>query len=60
MINCMQCDDLFRAAGDAKEAVPEWVRIRKVDIAIADIDGNGQPDSIVFHIDNPGGENHAN
>ena len=26
---------------------------------LADIDGNGQPDLVVFHVDNPGGENHG-
>jgi hypothetical protein len=28
-------------------------------VALADIDGNGHPDVVVFHIDNPGGENHG-
>jgi len=28
-------------------------------IAVADLNGNGQPDLIVYHIDNPGGENHG-
>ncbi len=28
-------------------------------IAVADVDGNGQPDLIVFHIDHPSGGNHG-
>ena len=28
-------------------------------IAIADLDGSGRPDVVIFHIDNPGGENHG-
>jgi hypothetical protein len=28
-------------------------------IAVADINGNGRPDLVVFHIDNPGGDNHG-
>src|SRR5439155_1890 len=28
-------------------------------IAVADLNGDGQPELIVFHIDNPSGENHG-
>ena len=28
-------------------------------VAVADINRNGRPDLIVFHADNPGGENHG-
>jgi hypothetical protein len=28
-------------------------------IAVADINGNGRPDLVVFHLDNPGGDNHG-
>jgi Common central domain of tyrosinase len=28
-------------------------------IAVGDIRGSGQPDLVVFHVDNPGGENHG-
>jgi hypothetical protein len=42
-------------------AVPGWfgAEDQGAGIALADIDGNGQPDLVVFHIDNPGGENHG-
>jgi hypothetical protein len=41
--------------------VPGWFgsEDQGADIAIADISGNGRPDLVVFHIDNPGGENHG-
>jgi hypothetical protein len=28
-------------------------------IAVGNINGNGRPDLVVFHVDNPGGENHG-
>jgi hypothetical protein len=28
-------------------------------VVAADISGNGRPDLVVFHIDNPGGDNHS-
>jgi hypothetical protein len=28
-------------------------------VALRDIDGSGHPDLVVFHVDNPGGENHG-
>jgi flagellar basal body rod protein FlgC len=28
-------------------------------VAVADVNGNGRPDLVVFHIDNPSGENHG-
>ncbi len=42
-------------------AVPGWFGAENqgADIAVFDINGNGQPDLVVFHIDNPGGENHG-
>ena len=42
-------------------AVPGWfgAEDQGADIAIADISGNGRPDLVVFHIDNPGGDNHG-
>jgi hypothetical protein len=41
--------------------VPGWFGAENqgAGIAIADISGNGRPDLVVFHIDNPGGENHG-
>jgi peptidoglycan hydrolase-like protein with peptidoglycan-binding domain len=42
-------------------AVPGWFgsEDQGADIAIADISGNGRPDLVVFHVDNPGGDNHG-
>lgn len=43
------------------QAIPGWFGTSNQggDIAIADINGNGQPDIVVLHIDNPSGENHG-
>ncbi len=43
------------------KAVPGWFGSQNqgADIAVADVNRNGQPDLVVFHIDNPGGENHG-
>jgi hypothetical protein len=42
-------------------AVPGWFgsEDQGADIAVADVTGNGRPDLVVFHVDNPGGENHG-
>ena len=42
-------------------AIPGWfgAEDQGAGVAIADINGNGRPDLVVFHIDNPGGENHG-
>lgn len=47
--------------GARVRAVPGWFgsEDQGADIAIADISGNGRPDLVVFHVDNPGGENHG-
>jgi len=44
-----------------RKIVPGWFGAENqgAGIAIADISGNGQPDLVVFHVDNPGGENHG-
>lgn len=41
--------------------IPGWfgAEDQGAGLAIADINGNGRPDLVVFHIDNPGGENHG-
>jgi len=41
--------------------VPGWfgAEDQGAGIAIADINGSGRPDLVVFHLDNPGGENHG-
>jgi hypothetical protein len=43
------------------KAVPGWfgAEDQGADIALADVSGNGLPDLVVFHVDNPGGENHG-
>lgn len=45
----------------ARVSVPGWFGAANqgADIALADISGNGRPDLVVFHVDNPGGENHG-
>lgn len=45
----------------AIHAVPGWFGSENqgAGVALADIDGNGRKDLIVYHIDNPGGENHG-
>ncbi len=52
------------AAGDpsswsAVKAIPGWWGATNAggDVALADLDGNGMFDLVVFHIDNPSGEN---
>jgi hypothetical protein len=39
--------------------VPGWFgfETQGTDVALGDIDGNGRPDLVVFHIDNPPGDN---
>ncbi|NPD21912.1 trypsin-like peptidase domain-containing protein [Corallococcus exiguus] len=41
--------------------VPGWFgwEDQGADIAVADLNHSGRPDLLVFHIDNPGGENHG-
>ncbi|WP_417915660.1 hypothetical protein [Candidatus Electronema sp. JM] len=43
------------------KAVPGWFgwENQGAGVALADINGNGSQDLIVYHIDNPGGENHG-
>ena len=43
------------------KAIPNWFGAENQGggIAVADLNGDGQPELIVFHIDNPGGENHG-
>ncbi|WP_437683932.1 C1 family peptidase [Sorangium sp. So ce131] len=67
-----QCgiDSTFPFWGAQKVVLPDYANVRPVpgwfgsedqgaDIAVADLNGNGRPDLVVFHIDNPGGENHG-
>jgi flagellar basal body rod protein FlgC len=45
----------------AIKAVPGWFGAENqgAGVALADINGNGSQDLVVYHIDNPGGENHG-
>ncbi len=49
------------AAVNPRKIVPGWfgAEDQGAGIAIADINGNGRPDLVVFHLDNPGGQNHG-
>ena len=57
----------LNAAGDVTggwskiKAVPSWFGAENqgAGVALADINGNGTQDLIVYHIDNPGGANHG-
>jgi hypothetical protein len=42
-------------------AVPGWfgAEDQGAGIALADVNGNGRQELLVFHVDNPGGENHG-
>ena len=46
--------------GDLKP-VPGWfgAQDQGAGIALPDLDGSGRPDLVVFHVDNPSGENHG-
>jgi subtilisin family serine protease len=46
---------------DSPRLIPGWfgAENQEGDIAVADISRNGRADLLVFHIDNPGGENHG-
>lgn len=46
---------------DSPRLIPGWfgAENQEGDIAVADISKNGRQDLLVFHIDNPGGENHG-
>ncbi|HEX8694996.1 MAG TPA: galactose oxidase-like domain-containing protein [Longimicrobium sp.] len=41
--------------------VPGWFghETQGAAVAVADVSGNGRPDLVVFHLDNPAGENHG-
>jgi hypothetical protein len=47
--------------GARVRAVPGWFgwEDQGADIALFDINANGRPDLVVFHVDNPGGDNHG-
>jgi len=57
----------LNAAGDVTggwsevRAVPGWFGWENQGggVAVSDIDGNGRKDLVIYHIDNPGGENHG-
>jgi len=47
--------------GSNLRVVPGWFgnEDQGADIAVADINGNGRPDLVAFHVDNPAGANHG-
>ncbi len=49
------------AVVNQRKPVPGWfgAEDQGAGIVIADINGSGRPDLVVFHLDNPGGENHG-
>jgi thermitase len=60
-INALKAVQSSQARWDAPQLIPGWfgAEDQDGDIAINDISGNGKVDLLVFHIDNPGGENHG-
>lgn len=54
-------DEITRIRSLYGVLVPGWFgeETQGADIAVADISGNGKPDLVIFHIDNPAGENHG-
>jgi hypothetical protein len=49
------------ASWSGTNLVPRWFgwENQGAGIAVADLDGNGRMELVVYHIDNPGGENHG-
>jgi thermitase len=60
-INARKAIVAAQSRWDAPQLIPGWfgAEDQEGDIAIADISRNGRPDLLVFHIDNPVGENHG-
>ena len=60
-INALKAVQAARLRWDGPRMIPGWFGSENHggDIAVADISHNGRPDLLVFHIDNPGGENHG-
>jgi len=60
-INALKAVRAASMRWDSPHIIPGWFGAKDQggDIAIADISRDGRPDLLVFHIDNPGGENHG-
>ena len=60
-INALKAVQAAQIFWDNPRLVPGWFghENQEGDIAIADISKSGRPDLLVFHIDNPKGENHG-
>jgi thermitase len=60
-INALKAVQSARSRWDSPRLIPGWfgAEDQEGDIAVADISRNGRQDLLVFHIDNPGGENHG-
>jgi subtilisin family serine protease len=61
-INALKAVQAAPLRWDSPRLIPGWfgAEDQEADIAVADISRNGRQDLLVFHIDNPGGENHGN
>jgi thermitase len=60
-INALKAVKAAQLRWDSHRLIPGWfgAENQEGDIAVADISRNGRQDLLVFHIDNPGGENHG-
>jgi len=60
-INALKAVQTALLRWDSPRLIPGWfgAEDQEGDIAVADISRNGRQDLLVFHIDNPGGENHG-
>jgi len=60
-INALKAVQAALLRWDSPRLIPGWfgAEDQEGDIAVADISRNGRQDLLVFHIDNPGGENHG-
>ncbi|MFN9694787.1 MAG: S8 family serine peptidase [Synechococcaceae cyanobacterium] len=60
-INALKAVQAAQMRWDSPRLIPGWFgsEDQEGDVAVADITRNGRQDLLVFHIDNPSGENHG-